>query len=195
MTKKGLLIVFSGPSGVGKDTVLQQLLRQRGDCAVSVSATTRPPRPGEADGVDYYFISRARFEEMAAGGEMLESASFAGNLYGTPAQLVERLRQQGVHVILEIEVQGALQIRRKCPDAVFVFLMPPSVEALRLRLTSRGTEPVEAVEKRLAVAAREMAMAREYDYVIVNDSVEQSCKELDAVINTASLRVQNRCTE
>jgi len=98
-------------------------------------------------------------------------------------------------VILEIEVQGALQIRRKCPDAVFVFLMPPSVEALRLRLTSRGTEPVEAVEKRLAVAAREMAMAREYDYVIVNDSVEQSCKELDAVINTASLRVQNRCTE
>lgn len=185
MTKKGLLIVFSGPSGVGKDTVLQRFLPGRTDCAVSISATTRAPRPGEVDGRNYYFISRPRFEELVESGRMLEHACFAGNLYGTPAEAVERLRDEGLHVILEIEVQGALQIREKCPDAVFVFLMPPSLEALRARLVNRGTEPVEVMERRLAAAEREMKMAGEYEYVIVNDSVERSSRELGEVIDDA----------
>jgi len=191
MTDRGLLIVLSGPSGVGKDTVLQQFLQNRTDCILSVSATTRPPREGEADGVNYYFMPRAAFERLANAGEMLEYAEYSGNLYGTPAEKVEERRRQGKHVILEIEVQGALQVREKCPDAVLVFLMPPSVEVLRRRLQNRGTESPEVVEKRMAVAEYEMAKAAEYDYIIVNRSVDESCVQLGAVITAAGCSVKH----
>lgn len=186
MTERGLLIVFSGPSGVGKDTLLTHLLARRPDCTVSVSATTRQPRPGEMDGRDYYFITREKFGELVACGKMLEYAQYSDNCYGTPADEVEHKRSQGYHVILEIEVQGALQVREHCPDAVFIFLMPPSMEALRQRLEKRGTESPEAIAQRIEAAEQEIAQAAGYDYLIVNHTIEESCAQLDAVITAAS---------
>jgi len=186
MTERGLLIVFSGPSGVGKDTLLTHLLERRPDCTVSVSATTRQPRPGEVEGRDYYFITREKFGELVACGKMLEYAQYSDNFYGTPADEVERKRNQGCHVILEIEVQGAMQVKEHCPDAVFIFLMPPSMEALRQRLEKRGTESPEAVEQRILAAREEIAQADAYDYLIVNNTIDESCAQLDAVITAAS---------
>lgn len=188
MTKRGLLVVFSGPSGVGKDTVLGAFLEKNPGCRLSVSATTRPPRPGEEDGVDYRFISRDRFLQMAASGEMLEYAEYGGNLYGTPRAEVETLLEQGLTVILEIEVQGAMQIREKCPQALFVFLFPPSWDALRQRLSGRGTESRESLDRRLAAAKHEMSQAGRYDYVIISHSVEESCDKLRAVLVAESCK-------
>ncbi|HIS95140.1 MAG TPA: guanylate kinase [Candidatus Ventricola gallistercoris] len=169
--KKGVLFVFSGPSGVGKGTLTQMLFNEfDGQLAYSVSATTRPPRPGEVNGRDYFFITRQEFEQRLENNSFLEHAQFAGNDYGTPRDYVTNLLDQGVNVLLEIEVQGALQVRKSMPQSVSVFILPPSFEELEHRLRGRGTESEEKIEKRLETARKEIAYAPTYDYQIVNGS-------------------------
>lgn len=183
MNKKGQLIVVSGPSGVGKGTVLKEYLNSRDGIAYSVSATTRQPRPGEENGIHYYFLSREGFERTAAEGGMLEYASYNGNYYGTPKAPVEQQRNQGNDVVLEIEVQGALQVKKSCPDALLIFVAPPSFEELKNRLTGRQTEDAKTVENRLNIARQELMCAGEYDYIIVNDTVEQAVQRLGQIIS------------
>ncbi len=183
MNKKGQLIVVSGPSGVGKGTVLKEYLNSRDGIAYSVSATTRQPRPGEENGIHYYFLSREEFERTAAEGGMLEYASYNGNYYGTPKAPVEQQRNQGNDVVLEIEVQGALQVKKSCPDALLIFVAPPSFEELKNRLTGRQTEDAKTVENRLNIARQELKCAGEYDYIIVNDTVEQAVRRLEQIIS------------
>ena len=183
MNKKGQLIVVSGPSGVGKGTVLKEYLNSRDGIAYSVSATTRQPRPGEENGIHYYFLSREEFERTAAEGGMLEYASYNGNYYGTPKAPVEQQRNQGNDGVLEIEVQGALQVKKSCPDALLIFVAPPSFEELKNRLTGRQTEDAKTVENRLNIARQELMCAGEYDYIIVNDTVEQAVRRLGQIIS------------
>ncbi len=183
MNKKGQLIVVSGPSGVGKGTVLKEYLNSRDGIAYSVSATTRQPRPGEENGIHYYFLSREEFERTAAEGGMLEYASYNGNYYGTPKAPVEQQRNQGNDVVLEIEVQGALQVKKSCPDALLIFVAPPSFEELKNRLAGRQTEDAKTVENRLNIARQELMCAGEYDYIIVNDTVEQAVQRLGQIIS------------
>ena len=191
MTERGLLIVISGPSGVGKDTVLRHFFSVRTDCVVSISATTRAPRPGEQNGQDYFFISRGEFESRVAQGQMLEHAEYNGNYYGTPKDAVEQLLAQGKNVILEIEVQGALKVREKCPEAVFVFLGPPSWEVLCERLKGRGTETAEVIAARLETAKFEFQYANRYDYILINTTIEETSQKLDAVITAAASSTKN----
>ena len=185
--KKGLLIVLSGPSGSGKGTMVAEILK-RGDCAVSVSATTRAPREGEADHVHYHFISREEFERRIAEDGFLEHAQYVGNYYGTPRKEVEEMRAQGKHVILEIEVQGAFQIREKCPDAILVFTVPPTLDELRRRLHKRGTETEEVIEQRVARAAEELPLAKQYDYIILNDDLQDAVDDFGAMIRAEMLK-------
>ena len=185
---KGLLIVFSGPSGTGKDTVLEALLRKSSTIRRSVSATTRAPRAGETDGVDYRFMTRDAFLALVARGEMLEYAEYVGNYYGTPLGPVREWTANGTDVILKIEVQGGAQVKRKYPDSVGIFIMPPSIEELERRLRGRGTDDEAAVQKRLAVAMEEMKCAPQYDYTVVNDDVENAVKDVLAVIETEKAR-------
>ncbi len=185
--KKGLLIVLSGPSGCGKGTMVAEILK-RGDCAVSVSATTRAPREGEADHVHYHFISREEFERRIAEDGFLEHAQYVGNYYGTPRKEVEEMRAQGKHVILEIEVQGAFQIREKCPDAILVFTIPPTLDELRRRLHKRGTETEEVIEQRVARAAEELPLAKQYDYIILNDDLQDAVDDFGAMIRAEMLK-------
>ena len=185
MMRKGLLIVYSGPSGVGKGTILGPYLKEHPEAVLSVSMTTRAPRPGETDGVEYHFVTREQFESEIAAGGLLEYAQYSGNYYGTPHRMVEEQRAQGRDVVLEIEVQGAAHIRKVCPDAVFIFVMPPSYETLENRLSGRGTEPPEVVQRRLEAARTELRCAAEYDYIIVNDDLEEARARLGAVIIAA----------
>ena len=167
--KKGILFVFSGPSGVGKGTLKAKLFEEfAGRIAYSVSATTRGPREGEVDGKDYFFISRQEFERRVKNNEFLEHAEFAGNCYGTPRAYVEKLLDSGMNVVLEIDVQGALQVMKSMPECVSVFILPPSFEELERRLRGRGTETEEKVRERLETAKRELPYAPQYDYQIVN---------------------------
>lgn len=167
--KRGVLFVFSGPSGVGKGTLKAKLFEEFADrIAYSVSATTRGPREGEVDGKDYFFISRQEFERRVKNNEFLEHAEFAGNCYGTPRAYVEKLLDSGVNVVLEIDVQGALQVMKSMPECVSVFILPPSFEELEHRLRGRGTETEEKVRERLETAKRELPYAPQYDYQIVN---------------------------
>ena len=177
--KKGVLFVVSGPSGVGKGTINKKLFEEFGDrIAYSVSATTREPREGEENGREYFFISRQEFEKRVANNEFLEHAEYAGNCYGTPRDYVLSLLQRGVSVILEIDVQGAMQVKRRMPESVSVFILPPSFEELEHRLRGRGTETPEKIERRLAAAKAEMARAPEYDYQIVNDDLDAAYARL-----------------
>lgn len=167
--KRGVLFVFSGPSGVGKGTLKAKLFEEFADqIAYSVSATTRGPREGEVDGKDYFFISRQEFERRVKNNEFLEHAEFAGNCYGTPRVYVEKLLDSGMNVVLEIDVQGALQVMKSMPECVSVFILPPSFEELEHRLRGRGTETEEKVRERLETAKRELPYAPQYDYQIVN---------------------------
>lgn len=177
--KKGVLFVYSGPSGVGKGTLKERLFAEfDGKIAFSVSATTRSARPGEIDGRDYFFISRQEFEQRIANNDFLEHAEFAGNCYGTPKSYVTSLLEKGVNVMLEIEVQGAMQVRRSMPECVSVFILPPSYEELERRLRDRGTESEEKILARLATAQKELPIAQEYDYRIVNDDLDRAYQEL-----------------
>ena len=187
MKRKGLLIVFSGPSGCGKGTMIAEILK-RGDCAVSVSATTRAPREGELNHVHYHFISREEFSQRIAADGLLEYAEYCGNFYGTPRAEVEAMRKEGKNVILEIEVQGGLQIREKCPDAVLIFTIPPSIAELRRRLHKRGTETDDMIEKRIARAKEELPIAQKYDYIVLNDKLEDAVDDFFAIVRAESMR-------
>ena len=187
MSRRGLLIVLSGPSGCGKGTIVQEILKD-GDCAVSVSATTRSPREGEENHVHYHFLSKEEFEQRIANDGLLEYAEYCDNYYGTPRAEVEAMRASGKHVILEIEVQGAFQVRERCPEAILVFTIPPSIAELRRRLEKRGTETVEVVEKRIARAQEELPLARHYDYIVLNHALEDAVADFRSIIRTESMR-------
>lgn len=182
MKTDGLLIVFSGPSGAGKDTILKRLMETDPNLRLSVSATTRAPRQGETDGVDYHFISRDRFQSMLAQGQLLESAEYCGNCYGTPSQPIADWQAEGHDVILEIEVQGGSQIKQKRPDCVSIFILPPSLEKLEQRLKGRGTEADDVIAARLATARKEITEAVHYDYCVMNDTVEKAVEEINQII-------------
>jgi guanylate kinase len=180
--KKGLLLVISGPSGVGKGTINAALRRQNKDMDYSISATTRSPRPGETDGVDYFFLNKEDFQKRLAAGDFLEWADVFGNYYGTLKDRVAAKLSQGIDVILEIDTQGAAQVKEKMPDAVFIFIMPPSREILEKRLRGRGTEAPEVIARRLADSLQEMDRAKEYDYIVVNDDVAEATSKVAAII-------------
>jgi len=186
--KKGLLFVVSAPAGCGKDTILEQLLRKTNTAAYSVSATPRAPRSGEIDGVHYYFLTRERFKEMIDNGEVLEYTEYCGNYYGTPKKGVEELLGQGRDVILKIETEGAMNIRRLYPEACLVFILPPSMEVLKTRLKNRGTETEETIERRTEQAYNELSAAVNYDYFVVNDELSEAVDDLCAVIRAEKLR-------
>lgn len=178
----GRLLVLSGPSGVGKGTLLKQLLKRHPELQVSVSATTRKPRPGEIDGQHYHFVSRPQFERMIEQGELLEWAEFAGNCYGTPKEPIEAAIAQGQQVILEIELVGARQVRAGCPEVKQIFVRPPTAETLERRIRSRGQDSEGAIAKRLNQAQVELAAADEFDVQIVNDDLETAIAALEAAI-------------
>ena len=182
MNKRGLLIVLSGPSGVGKGTVLRSYLEKNPNTRLSVSATTRQPRMGEVNGVHYYFLTEKEFEKKVEQNEMLEYATYSGNRYGTPGGPVKEMLEDGHDVILEIEVQGAMQIKKSCPDAIFIFIMPPNMAELTHRLVDRKTEDDETIRRRLERSHAEIAMAHEYDYVVINDTVENAVEAIQNIL-------------
>ena len=190
MTERGLLIVFSGPSGVGKGTVRQEIFSTPDHkFEYSVSMTTRQKRPGEGDGVDDFFRTREEFEELIKNGQMLEYAEYVGNYYGTPLTYVNETLDKGIDVFLEIEVQGALQVKKKVPDGVFIFLTPPDLDELKDRLVGRGTDSEEVIRQRIERAKEEIALMREYDYAVVNDEVPLAAERVKRIIQAEHFRV------
>ena len=179
---RGLLIVVSGASGTGKGTVCKKLLDALPEVAYSISATTRAPRPGEVDGKEYYFLSRDEFEAWIADGKFLEYAEVYGNFYGTPLNKIEERVNRGEDILLEIDVQGALNVKRKCPEGVYIFLLPPSLEELKSRIEGRGTETPESLSRRLANAVAEIKIGLQYDYAVVNDSVDNAVEQIQAIL-------------
>ncbi len=191
LNESGLLVVISGPSGVGKGTIRKALFEMPdNNFCYSVSMTTRKPRAGEVNGVDYFFVSREEFEQHIANDDLLEYAEFVGEYYGTPRHYIDSRLSQGNEVIMEIEVQGALQVREKMPEAVFVFIVPPSRKALIQRLQSRGTEDVESIKKRLDKAEREYHLAYKYDYIVVNDDVYNAADRIYAIIRAEHAKTE-----
>lgn len=187
---KGLLIVVSAPSGCGKGTILSEVLKDD-RFYYSVSATTRSPRLGEVNGVTYHFITKQDFEERIKNNAMLEYAEYCGNYYGTPKKEIDEMREQGKNVILEIEVQGAMKVREICPDAVFIFVLPPSVAELERRLKKRATETDDVIAQRVSQARSEIELARKYDYVVVNAALEDAINDFKTVIKAEELKVSN----
>lgn len=179
------MFVITGPSGVGKGTLIRGLLSRVPSLELSVSATTRAPRPGEQDGVDYHFLTPAEFERRIAEGDFLEHAEYSGNRYGTLRSELERRLAAGVPIVLEIEVQGARQVRQAMPEAIAVFISPPSRDALRTRLVGRGTDSAEQVEERMQTADRELEAQPEFGYVVVNDRLEDATNELERIVHSA----------
>ena len=189
---KPFLLVLSSPSGGGKTTIARRLLERRSDVGYSVSATTRAARPGEQHGRDYTFLTPEEFDRRVLAGEFIESASYNGQRYGTLRHEVERVFQAGRHVVLDIEVAGARQVRAQYPAAVLVFVLPPTGKVLAERLRARRTEPVEALRRRLAIARDELAAVPEYDYVVVNDDLERAIIEVSAIIDAEHRRVSRQ---
>lgn len=185
MKSKGILVVVSGFSGAGKGTLMKKLVEEYDGYGLSISATTRKPRPGEEDGREYFFLTKEAFEQKIADNALIEYAQYCGNYYGTPRDYVERQMALGRDVILEIEIQGALAVRKQYPDAVLLFVAPPSAEELRRRLSGRGTETAEVIDKRLCRAAEEAQGIEAYDYILINDNLETCVKELHAIIDAA----------
>ena len=190
--RKGQLIVLSGPSGVGKSTVISELLSERGDIYFSVSFTTRAPRVGEADGVNYNFVTREQFEAMIARDELLEYAEYVNNYYGTSLKVIQDKLDAGIDVLLDLEVQGAAKVRAKCPEAVLIFIIPPSFEELSRRLHGRNTDGEEVIAGRLKKAREEYQEIPKYDYLVVNDKVSAAAAEIIAVLTAESCRTRNR---
>lgn len=186
---KGLLVVFSGPSGTGKGTILKAYLERHPQARLSISATTRAPRPGEQDGREYYFVTREKFLEMRAKNALLESAEYCGNFYGTPRAPIEAWLEEGYDVFLEIEVQGGAQVQKLEPDSVGIFILPPSIEELARRLRGRGTETEDVVQNRLAAAKRELCAAEHYAYAVVNDTVEAAIEKIDWILGAERCKV------
>lgn len=185
MKNKGILFVFSAPSGCGKGTVLPEVLKNHPEVHYSVSATTRQMREGEVDGVNYYFISREEFENLIATNGVLEYAEYCGNYYGTPRKIIEEKLESGISVLLEIETVGAMKVKESFPEAVYVFMLPPSIADLDKRLHNRGTDSDEVIAKRIAEASSEINKSFDYDFVFVNDDLEQAKKDLDAILTSA----------
>jgi len=188
MSEKGKLIVISGPSGAGKSTVVNRAIEGRKDVCFSTSVTTRSPRPGEVDGREYFFVDFERFREMVEKDELLEHAEYVANRYGTPRFYVEQRLNEGMNVLLDIEVQGARQVRKKMPEAILIFIAPPSLEELERRLRGRATDTEQAIEGRLIRARQEFQEADFYDYLIVNDDVEKAAAKLTAIIEAEHCR-------
>ncbi len=189
VTPKGVLLVVSGPSGAGKGTICQILRDKLPDLGYSISVTTRQPRVGEVDGVNYFFKTVPQVQEMIARGELLEYAEVYGNYYGTPQQYVMDLLQSGRDVLLEIDIQGALQIKRRFPEGVFVFIVPPSLDELSARIYKRGTDSEDVIRRRMASAASELTYAAEYDYIVVNDVAAKAAQKVLTIMEAERYRV------
>lgn len=190
MSTKGLLIVLSGPSGVGKGTVCSALRSRVPELVYSVSATTRSPRIGEVDGINYFFKSREEFLSMIDNDQLLEHAEYVGNYYGTPRDFVEETIAGGKDIILEIEVQGALKVREKFPEGIFIFLTPPSLDELKDRIVGRGTESQDTIDHRMSVAVDEMELIKHYDYAVINDEINLACKRIESIIIAEHCKVR-----
>ncbi|MBD8003966.1 guanylate kinase [Bacillus norwichensis] len=191
MSDKGILIVLSGPSGVGKGTVRKAVFsRPDAKFEYSISMTTRKPREGEIDGVDYFFQSKEKFEQLIEEGKLLEYAEYVGNYYGTPVDYVKETLEAGKDVFLEIEVQGAKQVREKFPDGLFIFLMPPSLAELKNRIVGRGTESEELINNRMEAARKEIELTSMYDYIVVNDDVERAVDKINAIVQAEHCRTE-----
>ncbi len=191
---RGILLVISGFAGTGKGTIVSELLDKYDNYALSVSATTRKPRPGEVDGVHYFFRTVDEFQEMIAKDALLEYAEYVGNFYGTPRGYVEQQLALGRDVILEIEMQGALKIKEKFPETLLLFVVPPSAETLKERLQGRGTESKEVIEKRLSRAVEETSYIRQYDYLVINDDLQTCVEELHGIIQSEHFRISRNET-
>ena len=195
MEQRGRLVVISGPSGAGKSTVISRLMQRRQNLCFSVSATTREPRPGELDGKDYFFVTRDAFDRMVEADALLEHAEYVGNCYGTPRDYVVQRMENGYHVLLDIEVQGAKQVHEKMPDAIMIFLVPPSLRELENRLRGRGTDSSEIIRGRLERALAEYSEASDagfYQYIIINDDPEVAAMEMDAILTAEQCRFSER---
>lgn len=189
MNKKGLLIVVSGPSGAGKGTICKEILSRRDDLFVSISATTRDPRKGEVDGLNYFFTDRKEFEDMIERDEFIEHAEVYKNLYGTPKKYVLDKLQKGENCLLEIDIQGALQVKKKYPEGVYIFILPPSMAELKNRIIGRGSETPESLERRFSSAYDEIEFVNQYDYYIINDDVKRAADVMEAIIDAERCKV------
>ena len=190
MAKKGVLVVVSGPSGVGKGTILKKLIRENDNMRFAISATTRKPREGEQDGISYFFKTEEEFKDMIDNGELIEWVNYCGNFYGKPRKYVEQTLEEGYDVIVEVEVEGAQNIKKIYPESVLIFIMPPSIEELEERLKNRGTETQEVINSRMTRAKQEIAKLNVYDYCVVNETVDKAVESLVTIISAMKFRVE-----